>query len=429
MRTGSRLLLGATLILTLLVSHEEAIEAPPPEAPVVHLDDYGIDRAAYRVEEQAIRRNQTFSDILSPYRISPPVISRLAEKARPVFDLRRLRAGNALHIYRDHTGQTAQLVIYEATPETYVVFDLRDSLQVYEKRHPITVRKKTVTGVITSSPYQALEEQETNPSLAIALSNVFAWQIDFYRIQRGDRFTMVYEEREVRGQSIGTGKILAARFQHTGKDYYAFFYDESEGEGYYDEQGNLLRNAFLKAPLEYSRISSRYTKRRFHPVLKRYRAHLGTDYAAPTGTPIRATADGVVNAAAYTKGNGRYVKIKHDKTYTTGYLHMSRFANGIRAGVRVRQGDVIGYVGSTGLATGPHLCYRFWKNGTQVDPLKLDLPSAQPIAPHQREQFFATRDLLLPTLHFPNEVLLQLAARPGTGPGTLTAPPLEVTAP
>ncbi|MFB3132881.1 MAG: peptidoglycan DD-metalloendopeptidase family protein [Rhodothermales bacterium] len=424
----SRIVLGAIMVLMLFFSHTTEVDLLPPEEPVAMLDIYGFDQRAYRIDEQTIQRNQTLSDILGAYSVSPQIIHRLAEKARPIFDVRRLRAGKPLRIYQDDSLHTAQLVIYQPNAEQYIVFDLRDSLRVYEGRHPVTVTPKRVSGVITSSPYQTLEEQGANPVLAIELSKVFAWQIDFYRIQRGDRFEVIYEEREVAGQPVGLGKIIAARFYHAGKAFLAFHFGDDESGGYYDEQGNILRRAFLKAPLEYSRISSRYSRRRFHPVLKRYRPHLGTDYAAPTGTPIRATANGVVSAASYSKGNGRYVKIRHNETYTTGYLHMSKFAGGIRPGTRVRQGEVIGYVGSTGLATGPHLCYRFWMYDKQVDPLTLDFPAPEPIAASQRAAFFEVRDQLLPLLQPQDGPSVQVISLPGD-PGTPETAQTDVTVP
>lgn len=426
---GSRFIPGVIVVLMLFFSHKTEVDLPAPEEPAVILDAFGFDLAAYQIDEQPIKRNQTLSDILGAYNVSPQRINRLAEEARPVFDVRHLRAGKPLRIYQDDARQSAQLIVYQPNAEQYIVFDLRDSVRVYEGRHPVTVTPKRVTGVITSSPYHTLEDQGANPALAIELSKVFAWQIDFYRIQRNDRFEVIYEEREVDGQPVGLGKIIAARFLHADKAFYAFHFGGEEDGGYYDEQGNMLRRAFLKAPLEYSRISSRYSRRRFHPVLKRYRPHLGTDYAAARGTPIRATADGTVTAAAYSKGNGRYVKIRHNETYTTGYLHMSKFAKGIRAGTRVRQGDVIGYVGSTGLATGPHLCYRFWMNGKQVNPLTLDLPTAQPIDASQRAAFFDVRDQLLPLLLEPQGgPSMHVISLPGN-PETPHSAQADVTAP
>jgi murein DD-endopeptidase MepM/ murein hydrolase activator NlpD len=223
--------------------------------------------------------------------------------------------------------------------------------------------------------------------LANRLADIYAWTIDFYRIQAGDRFRVLYTENMVDGESVGIDSIQAASFRFRGMEFLAFHYDQDSLGSYYDENGNSLQKAFLQAPLNYTRISSRFSRRRFHPVQKRYKAHLGTDYAAPTGTPIRTTGDGVVIAAGYTRGNGNYVKVRHNSIYTTQYLHMSRFASGIRSGAAVKQGQVIGYVGATGLATGPHLCYRFWKNGEQVDPFQEELPPAFPIQEDHQEAY------------------------------------------
>jgi murein DD-endopeptidase MepM/ murein hydrolase activator NlpD len=213
----------------------------------------------------------------------------------------------------------------------------------------------------------------------MSLVNIYAWSIDFFRIQKGDAFSVIYEEEYVDDTTyVGLKRVLGANLIHSGNDYYSFQYENELGfDDYYDEEGRSLRKTFLRAPLNFTRISSRYSGRRFHPVQKRWKAHLGTDYAAPTGTPIMTTADGEISAASYTSGNGNYVKVRHNSTYSTQYLHMSKIKPGIKPGVRVKQGDVIGYVGSTGLATGPHVCYRFWVNGKQVDPYKQKLPEAK----------------------------------------------------
>jgi murein DD-endopeptidase MepM/ murein hydrolase activator NlpD len=209
--------------------------------------------------------------------------------------------------------------------------------------------------------------------------DIFAWQVDFQRLHKGDQFKLVYEELQVEGRPIGIRNINGIYFDHVGSGYYAIPFDQGEGVDYFDEQGKSLRKALLKYPIEFTRISSRYSGRRFHPVQKIFKPHLGTDFAAPTGTPIRSVGDGIVEEAQYKSNNGNYVKIRHNGTYTTQYLHMSRIEPGIRAGMRVRQGQRIGYVGSTGLATGSHLCYRFWRNGKQVDALRVELPPSQPI--------------------------------------------------
>lgn len=384
---------GFPLYQTATLPYPRAAAPPPPR--VITYDQFGIERDRFETVEAPIARNATFAEILTAHRVPYETVVALAEKARPVFDVRRLRAGASLRIYKDDSLDAARYLVYERDPVHYVVFSLDDSLDVYEGRRPVTIARRVVSGTIDGSLYATLDRQDIDPALATRLSEVYAWQIDFFRIQKGDFFSVVYEEKLVDGRPIEVGEILAARFNHFGRDYYGFRYDDGEVATYYDEKGESLRRAFLKAPLKYERISSRYSLNRFHPVQKRWKAHLGTDYAADTGTPIHTVGDGVVLEAGYGKGNGNYVKIRHNGTYTTGYLHMSRIAQGIRPGARVRQGDVIGYVGSTGLATGPHLCYRFWKNGQQVDPLKEDLPTAEPIAPAHRAAYEQQRDALI----------------------------------
>lgn len=380
----------------------------PPEEQTIIYDEYGIAAGDFRTVEREVRRNETFAEILASHNVPYETVVRLVDVARPVFNVRHLRAGQQLRIYEDDSLQAARYLVYERDPIHYVVFHLGDSLGVYEGQRPVTVERRQVSGVINNSLYATLDAQQVDPHLATRLSEVFAWQIDFFRIQKGDFFSVVYEEKHVDGQPVELGRVVAARFNHAGADFYGFLYHDGETADYYDEQGNSLRKAFLKAPLKFKRISSRYTLRRFHPVQKRWKAHLGTDYAADPGTPILAVGDGVVEEARFQKYNGNYVKIRHNGTYTTGYLHMSRIAKGMRPGVRVKQGDVIGYVGSTGLATGPHLCYRFWKNGKQVDPLKEQIPSANPVAPAHLTQFMRLRDALMGELN--DEATPRLAA-------------------
>ena len=232
-----------------------------------------------------------------------------------------------------------------------------------------------------------MKKQGADPLLAIELSEIYAWTIDFYRIQKGDAFEILYLENYVEGQSIGVDKILSCTFTHFNKPFQAYFFEGENEKGFFDEKGNNLKKAFLKAPVKFSRISSGYSRRRFHPVQKRFKAHLGTDYAAPKGTPIVAVGDGVISQARYKANNGNYVKMRHNSVYETQYLHMSKIKNGIRPGVRVSQGDVIGYVGSTGLATGPHVCFRFWKNGTQVNHRNEELPASDPLTQTSRPAF------------------------------------------
>lgn len=341
---------------------------------------YGMVVDSMLVIDDVIKPNQNLSEILTKYNVSFQVIDKLAKISRDIFDVRKINANRKYTlICSPDSLKTAKCFVYEPNPLEYVVFNLEDSLHVYVGEREVNVTEKIITGEISTSLSDAMVEQGATPTLVNYFADIYGWQIDFFRLQRGDKFKLIFEEKRVGDQLVGYGNIIGAHFEHVGHSYYAIPFDQGEGIDYFDQDGKSLRKAFLKDPLEYTRISSRYSPKRFHPVQKRWKAHLGTDYAAPRGTPIRSVGDGTVIAAGYTSGNGNYVKIKHNGTYTTQYLHMSKFASGIRTGVRVRQGQNIGFVGSTGLATGPHLCYRFWKNGKQVDALRVELPPSQPI--------------------------------------------------
>lgn len=366
--------------------------------PEIVLDEYGIEADRYDVTEREVRRSETFAGILSEFGIPYDRVLQLVDVSEDVFDVRRIRAGQDIRVYNQ--GDAPRYLVFRQDAVRYVVFDLDEEPRAEAGERDVELVERTVEGVITNSLYQSLVDGGASPEVAVRLAEVYAWTIDFYRIQKNDKFQVLYQERQIDGETVGVGKILAARFNHFGADYNAFFFEKDDDVmgDYYDEEGNSLRKAFLRAPLKYTRISSRYTKRRFHPVQKRYKPHLGTDYAAPTGTPIHAVGDGVVTEASFTRGNGNYVKIRHNSTYTTQYLHMSRRAKGMAPGKRVKQGDVIGYVGQTGLATGPHLCYRFWKNGQQVDPYKEQLPAADPIPQELLAEFGQVRDQLVARL-------------------------------
>jgi murein DD-endopeptidase MepM/ murein hydrolase activator NlpD len=265
-------------------------------------------------------------------------------------------------------------------------------------KRPVEIVEKTAAGTITSSLFETMAQMGLSPQLTNDFADVFAWQINFFYLFPGDEFKVIFEEKLVEGNSVGLGEILGASFKHDNKEFFAVYYDQGNGIDYFDESGKSLRKALLKFPLEFTRISSRYTGRRFHPVQKIYKAHLGTDFAAPTGTPVRSVGDGIVAEAGYTSGNGNYVKIKHNGIYTTQYLHMSKFARGMHRGIKVKQGQTIGYVGSTGLARGSHLCFRFWKNGVQVDALRVDIPPSEPIAEENLTGYFLARDEILQKL-------------------------------
>ncbi len=358
---------------------------------------FGINADSLTVIESSIKKNEFLANILLPHHIDYVSIDRLAKKSKEVFDVRKIAAGKkyTLLTSKDSLAK-AQYFIYQPNAIEYVVYDLRDSLNIYKGQKEVTVKEQTVGGIINSSLYLTLQQTNASPALAVELSEIFAWSIDFYRIQKGDWFKAVYEQKYVEGEPIGIGKILAVEFNHFNHEFYGFYFDQGGKDDYFDEESNSLRKAFLKSPLKYSRLSSRFTMRRFHPVQKRWKAHLGTDYAAPRGTPIMSTGDGVITKSSYTKGNGKYVKVKHNSVYSTQYLHMSK--RNVKVGQHVKQGDVIGYVGSTGLATGPHVCYRFWKNGKQVDHLRQDFPSAEPIKEEFMPQYQEKKKLMLQKL-------------------------------
>jgi murein DD-endopeptidase MepM/ murein hydrolase activator NlpD len=360
---------------------EPQVKAP---APIV----YGIPTDSLEIVEAKVMRGENLSEILDNYNVSLTTISELAKKSKPVFNVRRISANrNYTILHLPDSGKTAQYFIYEPSETEYVIYDLRKELNVTLEKRRIDTVERAIAGIIQNSLFVALTEAGGSAQLVNHFADIYAWRLDLNRLQPGDKFKLIYDEHVVNGKTIGFGKIKSAYFEHEGKELYAIGFDQGKGMGYYDQEGKSLKRAFLREPLEFSRISSRFTKSRFHPVQKRYKPHLGTDFAARSGTPIRTVGDGVVLEAKYTRGNGYYVKIKHNKTYTTQYLHMSRFAKGMRAGKRVKQGQTIGYVGSTGLATGPHLCYRFWKNGKQVDALRVKLPSADPVKKSKLDEF------------------------------------------
>ena len=341
---------------------------------------YGFNIDNYVVVEDKVKKNQFLSDILSSYNVPVKLVNQVSSIPRNLFDVRKVATDKKFTVIcKSDSSKTARALIYEPNPIDYVVFTFEDSLWVEVCQREITVQERSIAGVIQSSLSQTINEMGISHELTNKFVDIFAWQVDFSRLQKGDVFKLVYEEIQVEGKAIGVGNVSGIYFEHFSSGYYAIPFDQGEGKDYFDDRGKSLRKALLKYPIEFTRISSRYSGRRFHPVQKIFKAHLGTDFAAATGTPIRSVGDGIVEEAQYKSNNGNYVKIRHNGTYTTQYLHMSRIEPGIRSGTRVRQGQRIGYVGSTGLATGPHLCYRFWRNGKQVDALRVELPPSQPI--------------------------------------------------
>ena len=349
---------------------------------IVHIPEFkfGINLDSFRYETHKIKWGQNFSDILSRHGLSNKKIYDASLAIKPFFNLKKLKNGNFFTLFYKHNNSKPSFFVYETSVYDYLVCSLDESVEASITKRKITYKEKKIEGKINSSLYLSFDDLNYPIELVNKMVDIFAWQIDFFRINPGDHYEILYTEEIIDSVVVGISNVKAARFTHNEKDFYAFSYNQGLGNDYFDENGKSLRKTFLRSPLNFYRISSRYRKKRFHPVLKRYRDHLGTDYAAPRGTPIMTVADGKIIEARYGRNNGYFVKVKHNNIYSTQYLHMSKFAKGIKPGKNVRQGDIIGYVGSTGLATGPHVCYRFWRNGKQVDPYKQnDLPDGEPI--------------------------------------------------
>lgn len=349
---------------------------------------FGIASDTLRSFEGRIRRNQFLSEIVDDYGITYSDIDRIINNSGKVFDVRNMKAGAPYTILTGQSDTTRALyMIYEEDPVNCYILDFTDSLHLRKFQRKATTDMKYVSGTIETSLWNSMVDSGINPSLAVELSEIYAWTIDFFGLQKGDRYKIIYEEKYVDTLSVGIYKIYGAWFNHASTEFYAIPMIQDSTESYYDLEGNSLRKAFLKAPLRFSRISSRFSNSRMHPVLRIRRPHHGVDYAAPVGTPVHAIGDGKVIMAEYQNGSGRIVKLKHNSVYSTAYMHLSRFGPGISVGKYVRQGDIVGYVGSSGLSTGPHLDFRFYKNGAAVDPLKVDAPPVEPVHDENREKF------------------------------------------
>ena len=396
------LLLLAVAAGTFYYLHEPRLETTsqvalvdrPVDRPAV--DEFGLPEAFAR-SEHVVRRGETFSDILGAGGIDAGIVPELVAAADTNLDVRRIRPGERFYIYRNDSA--ASHLVYRPDLLNYVVLGLNAPYDVRLGKKPIETRRRALHTRINGSLYAALVKRGGHPALVEQIADeIYAWTIDMHHLQKGDEIRVIFEEKFVDGEFYELGNVVAARLDHFHNPFYAFRFEQDGFPEYFDDQGNSLRKVLLKSPLRYTAMTSGYTKRRFHPVQKRYKAHLGTDYAAPRGTPIWSTGDGVVLEAGFKRANGNYVKIRHNGTYTTAYLHMSRIEKGIQPRVRVRQGQVIGYVGSTGLATGPHVCYRFWKNGTQVDSRKEVMPPSAPVKATYRQAFDQARRTLAPEL-------------------------------
>jgi len=400
-RIGAALILVALFfILSNLNSKKGGLTDEIITEPIEPKYEYGILTDSFNLIKAIVKEGQTLGEILYANHINHGQIAEIVEKSKGIFDFRRVNTGKEYTIIcsKDST-EKANYFIYRENATNYIVFDLTNGVDVYRGEKEIVTKLKMSYGKINSSLSESVDDLSISPRVSIKLAEIYAWTIDFFKIQKGDAFNVYYENNYIDGEYIGIGRILAAEFTHKNQKFYAFYYKENDNYGeYFDEQGRTLRKAFLKAPLDFYRISSRFSRNRKHPVTGQWKGHFGTDYAAPKGTPIMTTANGTIQTASYSRNNGNFVKVRHNGTYTTQYLHMSKIKPGIKKGVYVEQGETIGYVGSTGLATGPHVCYRFWKNGRQVDPYRQKLPPGDPIKEKNKEDYLIIKDSLMEVL-------------------------------
>ncbi len=361
---------------------------------------YGLDIDSLTFETHTIRNGENLSLILNKFDLGNGIAEAINSKYKEILDATKLRVGYHYDAFFSNDTESQQLkyLVFQKSQIDFAVIDFtKDTLQVYPYTKEITLKRKFASGTIESSLWNAIAKSGGDPILAMKLHDVYAWQIDFFDTKKGDSFAVVYNEAYIDDTTaLYIESIESAKFDHNGKSFNAIPFVQDGGTEYYDEEGNSLRKAFLKAPLDFFRITSKFTNARFHPVLKRYRAHHGVDYAAPTGTPVKSIGSGKVIAKGYQRGGGgNYIKVKHNGSYETSYMHLSKFAKNLQVGANVQQGQVIGYVGSTGLSTGPHLDFRVYKNGTPINPLTMDAPSALPIKKELKNSFFAHRDLLM----------------------------------
>ncbi len=363
-----------------------------------HVYQYNICTNSLDVTEYRLKNGDNPSAIFARLGFTAATADSITRAASCVLDPTKLRAGMQYFTFTTLDSLAAiRYLAFAKSLTDFAVIDLSgDSIRAYEFCKPVTLRRKYVEGTLNTSLWNQIKASGADPLLALKLSDVYAWQIDFFDIKDGDSFRVMYDEAYIDDTTaLHIASIEGAVFTHRGKDFVAIPFTQDSIFEYFDEEGNSLRKAFLKAPLDFFRITSRFTNARFHPILKRYRAHHGVDYAAPAGTKVRSIGAGTVIAKGYQGGGGNFLKIKHNSVYTTTYMHLSRFAKGIRVGSRVQQGEVVAYVGSTGLSTGPHLDFRVHKNGQPINPLEMEAPPSLPVKPELRDSFVIVKQRVL----------------------------------
>lgn len=414
MRRFINLLLISFLFLSTACQREKQVtQSPEPEVKKTIL--YGIEADDYQLKKDTIKLGQTLGKVLGQYGISAQRVDQLDKAAKEIFPLKQIRADRPYILFlRKDSLNLGKLdyFVYEKDVVEYVVFDFtQDSIAITKGEKPVTIKRQKRSSTIESSLWGAIMRDSLPYSLAAEMEEIYQWTVDFFGIQKGDNFTVIYDEKLIDSTHVGIGRIWGAKFNHAGKEVYAIPFKQGDKIQYWEYDGASLRKQLLKAPLKFSRISSGFSYSRLHPVHRVYRAHTGVDYAAPKGTPVRAVADGVVTFKGWGGGGGNTLKIKHAGNLVTGYLHLSKFAAGINKGSRVSQGQLIGYVGSTGTSTGPHLDYRIWKNGTPINPLKVPQEPAEPIKKENMAAFKILRERIVAELNgtaTPDMIVTQL---------------------
>ena len=362
---------------------------------------FGINADGYTIERKKVEFGDSWGKILGSYGIGTQKVVQLDNLTKAICPLRNIQAGNHYTAFtkQDSTRTHLDYLVYEKNLIDYVVFAfVGDSVAVRTGEREVEIQRKKSSATITTSLWGAIMEAKLPYSLAAEMEDIYQWTVDFFGIQAGDKFTVIYDEKFIDTLSVGIGRIWGAKFTHKGKDIFAIPFEQGGKLQYWEEDGGSLRKQLLKAPLKFTRISSKFSNARLHPVLKKYRPHHGVDYAAPSGTPVRAVADGTITKKSYDKAAGNMLKIKHPGNLTSGYLHLRGFAKGIKVGARVEQGQVIGYVGSTGRSTGPHLDFRLWKGSTAINPLNVPQKPSEPISKENRERFENIRNRIIAEL-------------------------------
>lgn len=361
---------------------------------------YGFALDTFQVVQDKILPDQAFSEILASHKVDFNTIHELTQKAKDIFNFSKVIPGHNYMVLSKDSTQGADYLIYEPDAFRYVVFNFKGTPDVKEVKREVKTTEREASGIINESLWNTMVENGLSYEITDKMEDALKWSVDFHHLQDSDQFKLIFEEQSIDGKVVGIGKLKAAYYKNAAKDqeHYAIYFEDGAFKGYFNKEGRPMKAGFLKSPLKFSHVSSHFNMHRLHPILGYVRPHLGTDYAAPYGTPILAVADGTILESRFGSGNGNYVKIKHDRIYQTQYLHMSRFAKGIRPGAHVHQGQVIGYVGATGLATGPHVCFRFWKNGRQVNHLREKLPSPSIMNKKELDKFKFYRDEILASL-------------------------------